>query len=192
MAKDLVKCIETGRLYPFTEGCAASGSQGPAEITPYAFMEYVRNMDLTWNKEQTRPDVYQRLHDLLKAKVEPINSVPLLQEIFYSAYNGMELALWDQISRQEQEESRQTAFWYAQYAVLARLAGIKTDQSARVLVDILKDKSVRYDGEAGSARYDIILQCGEPCIPYLEQIANKDPCKDEARNLIKHIKEGKP
>jgi HEAT repeat protein len=104
----------------------------------------------------------------------------------------MELALWDQMSSQEQQESSRTAFRYAQYAVLARLAGIKTDQSARLLVDILKDKSVRYDGEAAEARYDIILQCGKPCLPYLEQIEDKDPCKGEARDLIKGIKEANP
>ena len=192
MIGNLLRCIKSGRLYPFMESVDST----PEQITPYAFIHYIKDMCLRVPDGKTNADVYYRVSDDLDAKVKTMNSVPFLKELFYSTYTAGELLLWCNIPESDLVEPRQTPLCYAQDAVLARLVEIKTDQSARLLVDILfKDTSVRivgYRADVAEFLVRAMSQCGDLCLPYLEQIEDDHPRKNFARAVIERIKEANP
>ena len=79
----------------------------------------------------------------------------------------------------------------AQYDILYRLAEIKTDTSAKVLVDILLDENVHYQAHSAETLGDAIVRCGKPCLPYLQKIGKGHRQKYAADEMIKAINEGR-
>lgn len=58
-------------------------------------------------------------------------------------------------------------YFLAQTLVLFRLAEMQDDNSARILVDLLADDALAWDGESSLNIYEALVRCGQPCVPYL-------------------------
>jgi len=81
-----------------------------------------------------------------------------------------------------------TGFGYhnAQMQVLFRLADIRDDTSARILVGLLADETIIWDGERSLTIYEALVRCGDACMPGLSQITGeKHRLAEEAMSAIR-------
>ena len=94
------------------------------------------------------------------------------------------------ITRQWQARPGVNPYWQAEMAVLFRLAELRTDAAAKVLVGLLSDEGLRWEGEAATNIGTAITRCGQPCLPYLDELSDDHPQKKLANRSAAIIRGG--
>lgn len=110
-----------------------------------------------------------------------ITDVAVLREVFYRCVP---------ITRQWQARPGVNPYWQAEMAVLFRLAELRTDAAAKVLVGLLSDGDLRWEGEAATNIGTAITRCGPPCLPYLDGLADDHAQKKLANRSAALIRSG--
>ena len=95
-----------------------------------------------------------------------------LKEIFYAC----------------EKEKKHEVHYLAQEQVLYRLADMHDDASAKVLVELLSDRALRWDTEYAFFMYEALVSCGQPCVPYLKTLSEPSRLAREALAAIEDRK----
>ena len=110
-----------------------------------------------------------------------ITDVAVLRDVFYRCVP---------ITRQWQARPGVNPYFQAEMAVLFRLAELRTDAAAKVLVGLLSDEGLRWEGEAATNLGTAITRCGQPCLPYLDELSDDHQQKKLANRSAAIIRGG--
>lgn len=168
----------------------AAYEKSSGAIAPEDYVNYLANIDIKQRDNESYADLRERVYERIETPIRGLESVPLLKDLFWACHKHQREAA---NSRSEDEGpgglDRVGLFWEAQTAIIFKLGDLKTDESAKLLVALLQDESLYWDGESAFAIGGAITRCGNLALPYLEQITHGDR-KDFAKRLVGYIQKG--
>lgn len=91
------------------------------------------------------------INEIIENQLTAIRSASQCRDLFYEC----------------EKRGRSLVYFEAQSIALFRLAEMQDDAGARILVDLLADGALEFDGEAGFNIYEALVRCGHPCLTYL-------------------------
>jgi len=126
--------------------------------------------------------VAKRLADV----VEKISDPAVLKKVFYSCESRLR-----QIPTSQDDLHADRHYGHAQDAVVWRIERLSGTESAKILVDLLRDETLSWDGGGALTIGGAITRRGKDCLPYLLQIPETHKQKKFATELVECIRKGK-
>jgi hypothetical protein len=180
--QELIDCIRNGRIYiqdrPFSE------------LTPQTINHYIDSIDIQahfWEcYEDYAEDRPNTAFARIATAIRGMKSGSHLKDIYYAVSR-----YWEKRSTQDYYRQVGAPGFHlselairVKYEILYRLAELKTDESAKALVDIMADASVSHDAHNGETMVDAAVRCGKPCLAHLKQCLASNPTSPAVRGVI--------
>ncbi len=126
--------------------------------------------------------------------VRQVETSQELKKLFYECEGRLNSHFW-----RWRLGSWPNSFFDAQSAIFQKLGDSGRDgcrESARILVQLSQDESLRIDTELAESYFEALVTCGETCLPYLRQIEVDDSLRDGSgsqefvREVTEYIEQG--
>lgn len=166
-------------------GCSTE-SQEKRRLHLDDLVERIKNVDVSLQIKEQR-DAYRKrvevhVRALLSAEVDPLELRDLIARC-YKQERDFEKC------RSQDNLTGENPFWIARIQIVEQLGGLKTEEAARVLVDLFNSDKIGWDGEMSLNLCRAISVCGRPCLPFLlESSGARAPL---AKTLIAYIEDGR-
>ncbi len=164
---------------------AAQDDEDAAAVA--ALISRIGEIDVRQREGETNAARYDRMYRAIDGLTASLKSPETLKALFYACQEVCE----NRGPTPQERLDEPDPCWRTQQAILFRLADIGGEGSAEVLVALLADDRLSWDGEGGLNIGMAITMCGKPCLPPLKALASNGDRGPFAKRLAEYITAGK-